>query len=338
MQLGIWALGVVAAALEQGITRADEFGAALDIPPHLLMSSLDDLVDAGLMERTAAGDVPHYLLTDHGRDLHETVTALGLWHDRWLTVDAEAAPPPAVAQIIAEPPAHIELSVLGGFSISVDGHAVTGLPAGSQRLLIFLALHDRTVSRIALANAMWPDVSTQKSAVSLRSALARLDPETRSCIVAVSATLAFTQTVTVDLIEARELAHRLLGDAPLASADLSAATITTLTTEVLPDWFDDWILDENTAWRSLRLSALERVSERLLDAGRLGEAKRAAAAAVRIDPLRESPRHTLMRVHLAEGNQSEALDVFARYSDELRSALDIEPTRQLRELVDAIRR
>lgn len=243
-----------------------------------------------------------------------------------------------MAQIIAVPPGHIEISVLGGFSISVDGRVVTGLPSGSQRLLIFLALHDRTVSRIALANAMWPDVPTRKSSVSLRSALARLDPETRACIVAVSATLAFTEKVTVDLIEARELAHRLLAAETLDPDDLSAAAITALTTEVLPDWFDDWILDENTAWRSLRLSALERASQRLLDSGRLGEAKRAAAAAVRIDPLRESPHHTLMRIHLAEGNQSEALGVFTHYRDELRSALDLTPTAHLLDLVAELQR
>lgn len=82
MQLGIWALGVVSVALKHGVSQVDEFGIALDIPPQLLISSLDDLVDAGLMERRTEGDQLHYLLTDHGRDLHDTVTALGLWHDR----------------------------------------------------------------------------------------------------------------------------------------------------------------------------------------------------------------------------------------------------------------
>jgi DNA-binding SARP family transcriptional activator/DNA-binding HxlR family transcriptional regulator len=337
MQRGIWALGVVSIALKGEVTRVADFGEALDIAPELLITSLDDLVSAGLMELRVSSDDRRYLLTDHGRDLHDTVTALGLWHDRWLNPEADVVIPPGVDQIVAVPPGRIEISVLGGFSIVVDGRVVTGLSAGSQRLLIFLALHDRTVSRIALANAMWPDVPTRKASVSLRSALTRLDAQTRACIVAVSATLAFTETVKVDLLEGRALAHRLLAGAS-DDDDLSPAAVTMLSTAVLPDWYEDWILDEDEQWRHLRLSALETLALRLIDAGRLGEAKRAAGTASRIDPLRESPQSTLVRIHLAEGNQSEALAVYDRYSLELREALDLSPTEQLSALVSNLQR
>jgi DNA-binding SARP family transcriptional activator len=54
---------------------------------------------------------------------------------------------------------------------------------------------------------------------------------------------------------------------------------------------------------------------------------------MRIDPLRESPHSLLIRIHLADGNQSEALGVFDRYRGILRSALALEPTAQLSGLV-----
>jgi DNA-binding SARP family transcriptional activator len=38
-------------------------------------------------------------------------------------------------------------------------------------------------------------------------------------------------------------------------------------------------------------------------------------------------------VHLAEGNQSEALSVFRRYQVVLRAELGLEPTRGLRDLI-----
>ena len=34
----------------------------------------------------------------------------------------------------------IDITVLGGFSVAVDGRPITGLPVGSQRLLVFLSL------------------------------------------------------------------------------------------------------------------------------------------------------------------------------------------------------
>ena len=54
---------------------------------------------------------------------------------------------------------------------------------------------------------------------------------------------------------------------------------------------------------------------------------------MRVEPLRESARAAVIRVHLAEGNQSEALREFARYRTLLRAELGLEPTEQLHRLV-----
>ena len=49
--------------------------------------------------------------------------------------------------------------------------------------------------------------------------------------------------------------------------------------------------------------------------------------------MRESPRAALIRVHIAEGNPTEALREFARYGELLMLELGVEPTERLRELV-----
>ena len=233
----------------------------------------------------------------------------------------------------------IDIGVLGGFSVSVDGRLVTGLPVGSQRLLVFLALNDRTVSRAAVAAAMWPDVTAEHAGVSLRSALARLDGLGSEAIVAESAALSLTDIVHVDYVEARALAHRLLdSDTPIFDGDLASAAIATLSRELLPDWFDGWIIAESEEWRHLRASAGEALAYRLLSAGRFAEAGTAARAAIRVDPLRETPYSTLVRIHLADGNQSDALQVFETYRGVLRDALDLEPTEQLTGLVSGLQR
>ncbi|MDP8937734.1 MAG: bacterial transcriptional activator domain-containing protein, partial [Actinomycetota bacterium] len=71
-------------------------------------------------------------------------------------------------------------------------------------------------------------------------------------------------------------------------------------------------------------------------ADRLAEAAAAALAAVRAEPLRESSRAALIRVHMAEGNQSNALGEFERYRVLLHAELGLEPTSRLTALVSGL--
>ena len=80
------------------------------------------------------------------------------------------------------------------------------------------------------------------------------------------------------------------------------------------------------------------LAERLAAQRRFIEATRAALAAVKADALRESPHATLMRVHLAEGNRSEAIRELTRYEKLLSFELGIAPSPALRALVDTIER
>ena len=75
------------------------------------------------------------------------------------------------------------------------------------------------------------------------------------------------------------------------------------------------------------------MAARLTAAHRLDEAAAAALAAVRAEPLRESARAALIRVHIADGQQSTALEKFVRYRVLLHAGLGIEPTSRLTQLV-----
>jgi SARP family transcriptional regulator, regulator of embCAB operon len=223
--------------------------------------------------------------------------------------------------------------LVGGFRL-VEGDAQVALAEGSQRLLALLALRGQPVRRLLLAGTLWPDATENRAYASLRSALSRLYGVVRDAVEVNPSDLRLASSVRVDLRESQALAHRLLDvvDQPL-DADLSGAAIAALSGELLPDWYDDWVLLEAEDWRQLRLHALEVLAGLLTAAGRYGDAAAAALAAVRADPLRESAHAALIKVHLAEHNQSEALREFKRYCDLLRAELDIEPTAQLRRLV-----
>ncbi len=236
-------------------------------------------------------------------------------------------------------PLVIEISVMGSFSVTVDGKDAGTLSMGSQRLLVFLALREDAVSRIAVAGTMWPEASDRRAGDSLRSALSRLDPSMREAILDASAGLRLAEAVGVDLRHSQALAERLIQHGTVTDdADLTAEAVKSLSLELLPDWYDDWVVAEAEDWRQLRLQALEAQARILTEKGRLAGAAGAARAAIRVEPLRESAHACLVRVHLAEGNQSEALRVFDRYREMLFDELGLEPTPLLSQLVTDISR
>jgi DNA-binding SARP family transcriptional activator/DNA-binding HxlR family transcriptional regulator len=344
-----WSLLIVGEALLRDVTCISDFERNLLIDRTTLGARLDGLVNAGLMDRVVDGDPSveaRFVLTDKGRDLEQVVREVDLWSERW------SLPVPTPAELtIASPTddgvdhpvdagvASIELGLLGTFSLRVRGEPLSGLLPGSQRLLAFLALHDRPMSRVAVAGRMWPESSHERAGVSLRSALARLEPATRDAIVLASAGLALGETVTVDLHAAHDLAHRLLlGEEAIADTDLSSASVETLALELLPDWHDEWILADADDWRELRSTALEAASHLLATRNRPLEAAHAARAAIKVEPLRESAHVALIRALLMHGNRSEALGAYERYRELLGDALNIDPTDQLSDMVSGLRR
>jgi DNA-binding SARP family transcriptional activator len=322
------------------------------MPPDLLSSRLDALVAAGILSvEIDTEGVEHFVPTNKGQGLETAIRALDQWSRDWDPLssgelleivdvvaiqDAEFVEPVGAAPGPHEP--QIMMTMLGTFSLSLDGEPVE-LSPGSQRLLVLLALRDRAIARTVLAGTMWPDVSEGRAGDSLRSAIARLEAPARAAIrFSASTGLCFANTVTLDLREAQSLAYRLLGTGEVGMSDVSQASIALLSQDLLPDWYDDWVMAEAADWRHLRMTALESLARQLLDAGMLGEATEAARAAMRIDPLRESPQATLIRVQIAMGNEAAAFEVFERYRVILQAALGMAPTKQLADMVAGIER
>ncbi|HEX5800140.1 MAG TPA: BTAD domain-containing putative transcriptional regulator [Gaiellaceae bacterium] len=241
--------------------------------------------------------------------------------------------PTAQAELRAtkpQPSVRTSLSLLDAFELRCDGELV-GLPVSAQRLLAFLALHERPLLRPYVAGTLWIDASDERAGASLRSSLWRLNRSGHRLVDATSTRLGLAPGIDVDVRSSLALARRLLdGTAPAAELDSAEAS---LNGEVLPDWYDDWLVFERERFRQLSLHALEVLSDRLLAAGRLGGALGAALAAVRGEPLRESSHRALIRVHLAEGNRAEALRQRELCRRLLRERLGAEPSPQLDELL-----
>ncbi|MGH3665463.1 MAG: hypothetical protein ACRDU8_05150 [Egibacteraceae bacterium] len=74
---------------------------------------------------------------------------------------------------VVDAPAAVEVRLLDGFAVECAGEGLP-LPLSVQRVVAFLALHDRRLLRGYVAGRLWPDAPEQRSAASLRSALWRL--------------------------------------------------------------------------------------------------------------------------------------------------------------------
>jgi hypothetical protein len=146
--------------------------------------------------------------------------------------------------------------------------------------------------------------------------------------------LSLTDGVELDLRDSSALAHRLLIvslDSP--EADLSQAAIEALSSDLLPDWYDDWVMPEAAQWHELRVHALVALADKLTSVRRYADSAQAANLAIKAEPLRESGYAALIRIHQAQGNQTAVNTVFEQYRSLARTELSAEPTSELQTLV-----
>ncbi len=206
------------------------------------------------------------------------------------------------------------------------------LPMNAQRLVSFLALQSRPLLRKYVFGSLWGDANERRAAGSLRSALWRLNHPKYTLVSLTSDHLELSSTVTVDLREAEALARRVLDPAEELD-EVAAVNEEVLSSDILPDWTEDWVLLERQSYHQLRLRALEALCRRLTAKGRFGQAVQAGLAAVSGEPLRESARTALVEAHLAEDNVAAALREYDEFRQLLQKELGLNPSDKLRALV-----
>lgn len=222
------------------------------------------------------------------------------------------------------------LCLLGGFRLDHDGAAQL-VPASGQRVVAYVALNTAPVGRGRVAADLWPDSCEERANANLRSALWRMSRCQPGLVEVADGALALAEQVEIDVHEMLDNARRLLHlDSSGPATDIDERQFTD---ELLPDWWEDWVLMERERLRQLSLHAVEALAHELCKAQQYGRAIEAALASVRGEPLRESAHRTLIEIHLAEGNRSEAIRQYQRYRDLLAHELDLEPTAGLTALV-----
>jgi DNA-binding SARP family transcriptional activator len=222
------------------------------------------------------------------------------------------------------------ITLLRGFQLSQGGQPVA-LPYSVQRLIAFLALQERPVMRTFVAGNLWLDKSDELACASLRSALWQLRRSGLDLVSVSRNHLQLSRDLDVDVWDMITEARQVID-----GADAADGLGVLLAGDLLPDWYEEWVVVERERIRQLRLHALETLGQRLIERCLPAQAIEAGLAAMAADPLRESAHRVVIAAHLAEGNHSEALRQYQTYARLLDEHLGITPSGRMAELIASV--
>jgi DNA-binding SARP family transcriptional activator len=231
---------------------------------------------------------------------------------------------------------HAQLALFGGFQLTCAGARVA-IPASAQRVLAFLALSGRALPRAHVAGTLWSGASEARAAAALRTAVWRIGPPALEVLRCDASMLGLRVGVDVDVDRVASDARTVLEGAVDGLAPDRIAAIRD-PRDLLPGWYDDWVVIERERLRQLRVHALERLCLWLSDEGRHVDAVQAGLAAIACDPLRESAHRALVVAHLAYGNVGDALKQYVLCRGLLERGLGVQPSPDLERLVATVRR
>jgi DNA-binding SARP family transcriptional activator len=227
----------------------------------------------------------------------------------------------------------VDLQLLNAFELRLDGEPVP-LPQPAQRVLAYVALNDRPILRGTVAARLWLDGTEPHALGSLRSALWRLRRPGFALVDTSQGRLQLVPEVWVDVRDLMAWSRRQL-DSAIVDDDADLGHVR-YSGELLPDWYDDWVVLERERLREVHVRALEAYSDRLTTSGCFNRATEAALAAINDDPLRESAHRCLIRIYLAEGNEAKAIRCYRLFRTRVRDELGLGPSRQMEALVAGV--
>jgi DNA-binding SARP family transcriptional activator len=223
-----------------------------------------------------------------------------------------------------------KLALFGAFALTVDDEPVA-VPEAGQRLLAYLALRGRPQSRSVVAGDLWPEKDERRAAANLRSSLWRLRcPRGVEVVRCCAHSLVLDPEMQLDVRDAEQHGWQLVRE---GAAGLAGCDCQLFLQELLPGWYDDWVIFERERLMQLQIRFLDALSRALVDNSQVVEGLDVALRLVAIDPFRERSQETLVRAYLAEGDVRRAHCQIESYSELMRDTFGCRPTPQLRQLL-----
>ena len=220
----------------------------------------------------------------------------------------------------------LRVAVLGSPEVFHGGSRLTFALHKAQALLLYLAVEGGLHPRSKLAVLLWPDSEPHVARTALRNALALL-----------RGLLDDADAQHTHLLSE----HELLGLNPQAPLELDLRVVQQAYAQVQHAlslargpfldgfWlreetaFDEWVRLQQRQWQVCLQLLCDRLSSWQEADGELEQASATLTRWLALDPLAEEAYRRLMRVHLALGETSAALQVYAACRARLAEALQI---------------
>ena len=233
----------------------------------------------------------------------------------------------------------LEIRLLGQFHISFDGKPVDISSRNDQSLLAYLILNAGTAFRREhLAGLFWPDSDESNAKSYLRHTLWRLrkafteaDPSAPDYLQAKKITITFApgHSYWIDTVV-------LANEAGTSLEDLLATT-QVYAGELLPGFYDEWVVLEREQLRAIFDRKMQRLLDQLQSARRWQELIRQAERWISMGDSPEPAYRALIRAHAGLGDVSGALAAYNRCVNALELGLGVELSAQTVLLADKVR-
>jgi DNA-binding SARP family transcriptional activator len=256
----------------------------------------------------------------------------------------------------------LRLAVLGPPEVVHGGSRLAFPLRKAQALLLYLAVEGGMHSRSKLAALLWPDSETQVARKALRNAIVLLrsllaDPDAPASphnhLRSEGELLGLDRQspLELDLDVVQQAYQQAQRHSTIQTEEQRATLIThvehalTLVRGPFLDgfWlgedapFDEWVSQQQQQWQ-VRLQVLcERLSAWQEESGELEQARITLTRWLALDPLAEEAYRRLMRVHLALGDPTGALQVYATCRTRLAEELRVKPSADTVALAEHIR-
>lgn len=241
----------------------------------------------------------------------------------------------------------LEFKLLGGSLIQKGTERVGGFPSrAAEALFIYLACHQKPVTREKLAELLWADRSPTQALTNLRTILTALRRELDDYLVITRDTLAFNteSDAVIDIFDfERRLRELGLPDrtSPFTSAELETLRLTLdlyrgdfLDGFHLRDGlgFEEWSILERERLRRLAREGFRAFTQACLERGRYAQGLIAASNWLRLDPYDEEACRAQMWLFMRAGQRTAALQTYQTLKKKLADELSVPPASATTEL------
>jgi DNA-binding SARP family transcriptional activator len=232
----------------------------------------------------------------------------------------------------------LEIRLLGQFELRRDGAGVFLPSRHAQSLLAYLVLSAGTAHRReSLAGLLWPDADEDNARKSLRHALWRIrktiEPDQAAAPCLLSDELAVSFNAGADYwLDVATLAR----DSDTLQERIEAVAV--YRGELLPGFYDDWVILERERLEALLQLKMQRLLERLVEEHRWADVVEWGERWAALGNAPEPGFRALMRAHAELGDRSRVAAVYQRCREALFNDLGVEPSIQTRQLYERLRR